>query len=47
MRAGITDIVSPGSDAAQLRVVLERASHSFASRHRTLAPQQITESNKA
>jgi pilus assembly protein CpaE len=46
MRAGIKDIVSPGSDAAQLRVLLERASQSFASRHRTLASQQIAESNK-
>ncbi|MDT0195027.1 AAA family ATPase [Arthrobacter sp. AB6] len=46
MRAGIKDIVSPDSDAAQLRVLLERASQSFASRHRTLAPQQAAESNK-
>lgn len=46
MRAGITDIAAPGSDAAQLRVLLERASQSYASRHRTLAPQQVAESNK-
>lgn len=46
MRAGIRDIVPPDSDAAQIRVLLERASQSFASRHRTLVPQQATESGK-
>ena len=46
MRAGIKDITSPDSDAAQLRVLLERASQSFASRHRTVAPQQAAENNK-
>ncbi|MGY4540569.1 pilus assembly protein CpaE [Arthrobacter sp. UYNi723] len=46
MRAGIRDIVPPDSDAAQIRVLLERASQSFASRHRTQVPQQATETNK-
>jgi len=46
MRAGIRDIVPPDSDAAQIRVLLERASQSFASRHRTQAPQQNAETNK-
>lgn len=46
MRAGIRDIVPPDSDAAQIRVLLERASQSFATRHRTLSPPQATESNK-
>lgn len=34
MRAGIRDILSPASDPAQIRVLLERACQSFASRHR-------------
>lgn len=48
MRAGIRDIVPPDSDAAQIRVLLERASQSFASRHRTQVPvaQQNAETNK-
>ncbi|HEY8699884.1 MAG TPA: AAA family ATPase [Arthrobacter sp.] len=46
MRAGIRDIVPPDSDAAQIRVLLERASQSFSSRHRTLAPSQATDTNK-
>lgn len=46
MRAGIRDIVPPDSDAAQIRVLLERASQSVASRQRTLAPVQATESGK-
>ncbi|WP_426990052.1 AAA family ATPase [Pseudarthrobacter sp. Y6] len=46
MRAGIRDIVPPDSDAAQIRVLLERASQSFTSRHRTQAPQQNAETNK-
>lgn len=46
MRAGIKDIVAPDSDAAQLRVLLERAGQSFVNRHRPLVPQQNAESNK-
>lgn len=46
MRAGIRDIVSPDSDAAQLRVLLERASQSYSNRHRTAAPLQAPEANK-
>ena len=34
MRAGIRDILSPQADAAEIRVLLERACQSFASRHR-------------
>jgi pilus assembly protein CpaE len=37
MRAGIRDILSPASDPAQIRVLLERACQSFASRNRTAA----------
>ncbi|MDQ0755517.1 AAA family ATPase [Arthrobacter sp. B3I4] len=37
MRAGIRDILSPASDPAQIRVLLERACQSFASRNRTSA----------
>jgi pilus assembly protein CpaE len=40
MRAGIRDLLSPSSDPAQIRVLLERACQSFASRHRPLEPQQ-------
>ena len=40
MRAGIRDILSPASDPAQIRVLLERACQSFASRNRTTAVQQ-------
>ncbi|WP_427129805.1 AAA family ATPase [Pseudarthrobacter sp. S9] len=39
MRAGIRDILSPGADPAQIRVLLERACQSFASRNRTAAKQ--------
>ncbi|MBT2594431.1 AAA family ATPase [Arthrobacter sp. ISL-72] len=46
MRAGIRDILSPDSNAAQIRVLLERASQSFSSMHRVLAPPPMTESNK-
>lgn len=46
MRAGIRDILSPDSDAAQIRVLLERVTQSFASRYRTQAPQLTAESNK-
>lgn len=40
MRAGIRDILDPGVDAAQIRVMLERACQAFASRHRTRGPEQ-------
>ena len=40
MRAGIRDILRPASDPAQIRVLLERACQSFASRNRTTAVQQ-------
>ncbi len=40
MRAGIRDILSPASDPAQIRVLLERACQSFASRNRATAVQQ-------
>jgi pilus assembly protein CpaE len=40
MRAGIRDILSPASDPSQIRVLLERACQSFASRHRSQAPKQ-------
>lgn len=35
MRAGIRDILSPHADAAQIRVMLERACQSFASKNRS------------
>ncbi|WP_461164809.1 AAA family ATPase [Arthrobacter sp. R4-81] len=40
MRAGIRDILSPASDPAQIRVLLERACQSFASRHRSHEPKE-------
>ena len=40
MRSGIRDIMSPAADVAQIRVMLERACQSFASRQRTLDPKQ-------
>lgn len=40
MRSGIRDILSPTADAAQIRVLLERACRSFASRHRNHEPKQ-------
>ena len=40
MRAGIRDILSPAADPAQIRVLLERACQSFASRNRTTAAAQ-------
>ena len=40
MRAGIRDILSPASDPSQIRVLLERACQSFASRHRSQVPKQ-------
>ncbi|MFC8410299.1 CpaE family protein [Arthrobacter sp. NPDC057259] len=39
MRAGIRDILSPSADPAQIRVLLERACQSYASRNRTAAIQ--------
>lgn len=39
MRAGIRDILSPGSDPSQIRVLLERACQSYASRNRAAAVQ--------
>ncbi|MEV7131407.1 AAA family ATPase [Arthrobacter sp. NPDC093128] len=46
MRAGIRDILSPTSDAAQIRVLLERVTQSSASRYRVQAPQLTAETNK-
>ena len=40
MRAGIRDILSPAADPAQIRVLLERACQSFATRNRTTAASQ-------
>lgn len=40
MRAGVRDILSPSVEPDQLRVLLERACQSFASRHRLEQPQQ-------
>ena len=45
MRAGIRDILSPGANPAQIRVLLERACQSFASRNRT-ASAKHSESTK-
>lgn len=39
MRAGIRDILSPSSDPAHMRVLLERACQSFATRHRPEQPK--------
>ncbi|MDP9982094.1 pilus assembly protein CpaE [Pseudarthrobacter oxydans] len=39
MRAGIRDILSPHADAAQIRVMLERACQSFVSKNRSTAVQ--------
>ena len=39
MRAGVRDILSPTADPAHLRVLLERACQTFASRHRAEQPQ--------
>jgi pilus assembly protein CpaE len=46
MRAGIRDILSPSSDPAQIRVLLERASQQFHSRYRGPAAVPLTETNK-
>jgi pilus assembly protein CpaE len=40
MRSGIRDIMSPDADVAQIRIMLERACQSFASRQRTVEPKQ-------
>jgi pilus assembly protein CpaE len=40
MRAGIRDLLSPSSDPAEMRVLLERACQSFASRRRNHDPLQ-------
>ena len=40
MRSGIRDIMRPTVDVAEIRVTLERACQSFATRHRTMEPQQ-------
>ncbi|WP_426996567.1 AAA family ATPase [Pseudarthrobacter sp. N5] len=45
MRAGIKDIFSPTAEPAQIRVLLERACQSFATRHRAQEPKQ-TDTNK-
>ncbi|MDR6505356.1 AAA family ATPase [Arthrobacter oryzae] len=46
MRAGIRDILSPDSDPAHIRVLLERASQSFAGRYRPPTSQPTAESNR-
>ena len=46
MRAGIRDILSPQADAAEIRVLLERACQSFATRHRGPESQQAEANNK-
>ncbi|MBT2537110.1 AAA family ATPase [Arthrobacter sp. ISL-69] len=46
MRSGVRDILSPDADAAQIRVLLERASQSFASRYRAHAAPSAAEANK-
>ena len=40
MRAGIRDILSPSAEPAHMRVLLERACQSFATRHRPEQPKQ-------
>ncbi|WP_426003837.1 AAA family ATPase [Paenarthrobacter sp. NyZ202] len=39
MRSGIRDIMRPTAEVAEIRVTLERACQSFATRHRTAEPQ--------
>lgn len=46
MRAGIRDILSPQADAAEIRVLLERACQSFATRHRSPEAQQTENGGK-
>ncbi|NJC23131.1 pilus assembly protein CpaE [Arthrobacter pigmenti] len=40
MRAGIRDVLQPAADIPAVRMLLERACHAFASRHRTENPHQ-------
>ncbi|MEZ2388306.1 CpaE family protein [bacterium RCC_150] len=40
MRSGIRDMLSPDADMAQIRITLERACQSFASRQRNFEPNQ-------
>lgn len=40
MRSGIRDIMNPAADVAEIRVTLERACQSFATRQRTSEPKQ-------
>ncbi|MFJ6155307.1 CpaE family protein [Pseudarthrobacter sp. NPDC092184] len=46
MRAGIRDILSPQADAAEIRVLLERACQSFATRHRSPETQAADNGGK-
>ena len=46
MRAGIRDILSPQADAAEIRVLLERACQSFATRHRSPETQAADNGSK-
>jgi len=46
MRAGVRDILSPQADAAEIRVLLERACQSFATRHRGTESQQAEANTK-
>ncbi|WP_426938704.1 AAA family ATPase [Pseudarthrobacter sp. S3] len=46
MRAGIRDILSPGADAAEIRVILELACQSFATRNRTFGAPPAENSGK-
>ncbi|MEE9098257.1 AAA family ATPase [Pseudarthrobacter phenanthrenivorans] len=46
MRAGVRDILSPQADAAEIRVLLERACQSFATRHRGTESQQTEATTK-
>lgn len=46
MRAGIRDIISPQAEAAEIRVLLERACQSFATRHRNPEAQQADSGSK-
>ncbi|MDQ0731394.1 AAA family ATPase [Arthrobacter sp. B1I2] len=46
MRAGVRDILSPQADAAEIRVLLERACQSFATRHRSPESAQVEKGGK-
>lgn len=46
MRAGIRDVLSPSEEPTQIRVVLERACHAFATRQRTSTPTPEQPVNK-